>query len=120
MKGLMGGKDPSVSRIRALLLSRVGLEFEYAPDVSNIKPLCEANQFKLAVICHTLSDSERQVAIDTIRSRCKDASILILTSGDDSYEVRLPYKAVDVLDGPVALMNKCEEIIRGSNTLTPS
>jgi hypothetical protein len=116
MKGLMCGKDPTVSHVRGLLLSSVGLDFEYVVDVSHIKSLCETNEFKLAVICHTLSDFERQVAIDTITSRCKDASILILSSGDGWQDCLSQYQVEDVLNGPVALLKKCEEILRESKS----
>jgi hypothetical protein len=81
--------------------------------VSDLKSLWESREFRLDVICHTLADVERQAAIETISSRTQGC-FLFFPLGRDGRMPPSQFQIADVLNGPVALMNKCEEILRES------
>lgn len=112
---LMCSKDPDLSAIRTLVLSKIA-RVRNASNLEDIRPICQNNDVQLAILCHTLSDLEKDAAVDIVRSRCKNASILILNSAYDSRDPSASYQVFDIDEGPGSLLENCKALIVESKT----
>ena len=110
---LMCGNDPDLSSVRTLVLSKIA-RVRNLPALEGIRSVCENDKIQLAVLCHTLSDFEKETAVDIIRSRCKDASILILNTAYNPRDSSESYQVFDIDKGPEALLEKCKALIADS------
>ncbi|HEX3986122.1 MAG TPA: response regulator [Acidobacteriaceae bacterium] len=75
------GTDPLLLRTRTAVLESAGLRVISAESVSQALGTLWDNPFDLAVLCHSLSRSERLSLTTAIRRRSPSALILLISAG---------------------------------------
>ena len=105
------GNDEALLSYRAKVLNHAGFVVVAArphPEQKNqFASLCRLHSPSLAVVCHTLTSSQRIALARELRAACPDIRLLALTNGAlttaeaESYDVLL-----DSLDGPAELIRQ--------------
>jgi ActR/RegA family two-component response regulator len=112
------GNDETLLSYRSKVLNLAGFDVVAArprPEQQNqFASLCRLHGPSLAVVCHTLTLSQRIALARELRAACPDMGLLALTNGAltaveaQSYDVLL-----DSLDGPAELIRQVRSHIEG-------
>jgi DNA-binding response OmpR family regulator len=107
---LMCCNDPHLEHVRKLLLNSIGMQVEIAFNTEDMRLICERGNVGLAIVCHTLTETEQQQAVNSIKSQCEDVPILVLSAGEYSRGSLSACHTFDVTEGPAALLKTCKEL----------
>jgi hypothetical protein len=105
-------KNPELLEIRSRVLST---RYDVVPlrNLDEMKALSSDSAFDLLVLCHTLSQTEFDCAMDLARSRWPGIKLLAISTASSPHSKRVS-AVVDSLAGPTSLFQSISKLLAGT------
>ena len=104
------GHDELLLRTRRLIL-RKSFQVSVATSMEAIAALARLGRMDLVLLCHSLTERERDQVIVLAGDLWPQIKILILTAPDFSRTASLPHEEFAALESPLNLMHKLREML---------
>ena len=103
---LVCGRDAELLSLRALVLKSAGYRVS---TLTSVEALPNLETVKLLIVCHTLPDAERQIALSAVARHSPDAVALLMlpTSGAIPEGV----ETLDSLQGPRQMLDTVTRLL---------
>jgi CheY-like chemotaxis protein len=108
------GRDPVLLKTRTLVLERSRYKVVARASVGEALDCLQANEFDLILLCHSLSNRERERLTNSVRSRGLNARVVLVTTN----AVLDDHRSVDAVieSRPERMLEQLQALLSGKPT----
>jgi DNA-binding NtrC family response regulator len=111
---LVFGRDPLLLETRRLVLEQAGFHVLSVADSAGVEKIVLAQPISLLVLCHSITDEERESVLKSAHSRRPDMKNIVLTTGTSVSRPGKNYEFVNAYDGPRSLISTVERLLKNA------